>query len=156
MTNQPTLILFVTNQPMLVAGFCDALHLAGFDAEPLMLNRRDAFAALRREDACLIFADARQAPAHATLAEAVRSSPQSRFVLCGSNITPEMLQTAVDSCLHGVLSTSLPAEEAAAALTRIWQGERQFRFGGRVGYAAPPPPPTGSDFDAEWMFGHAV
>ena len=155
MTNQPTLILFVTNQPMLVAGFCNALRLAGFDAAPLMLNPRDAFAALRREDACLIFADARQAPAPAALAQAVRSSPQSRFVLCGSDITPDMLRTAVDSCLHGVLSTGLADEEAAAALARIWQGQRQFRFGGgRAGYA--PPPLPSADFDADWMFGHAV
>jgi DNA-binding NarL/FixJ family response regulator len=154
MTNQPDLILFATNQPLLVASFRDVLRLAGFDAEHVVLGRRDAFAALRSEDAWLIFLDTRHAPA-ATVAQAVRRSPQSRFVLCGTSITPLMLQTAVDGCMHGVLSTSLPVEEAATALTRIWQGERQFRFD-RPSACQTEPPYAGADFDAEWMFGYAA
>jgi hypothetical protein len=155
-TNQPTRILFATYQPMFVLGFRDMLRLAGFDAEPVMLCPQDAFAAPRREDAWLIFADARHAPAAVTLAQAVRHSPQSRFILCGSAIAPEMLQMAVDSCMHGVLSTDLPIEEAAEALARIWQGERQLRFGGGPACHAAPPPPACADFDADWMFGFAV
>jgi hypothetical protein len=154
--NQPTRILFATNQPMFVLGFRDLLRLAGFDAEPMMLCPQDAFAAPRGEDAWLIFADARHTPAAVTLAQAVRRSPQSRFVLCGSVIAPETLQTAVDSCMHGVLSTDLPIEEAAEALARIWQGERQFRFVGAPACHTPLPPPAGADFDADWMFGLAV
>lgn len=155
-TNQPTLILFATNQALLVAGFSDVLRLAGFDAKPVMLGRLDFFAAPRCEDAWLIFFDARHPPAPATLVQAVGRSPQSRFVLCGRAITPEMLQTVVDSCMHGVLSTDLPIEEAAEALARIWQGERQFRFGGGPAYHTAPPPSAGADFDADWMFGHTV
>jgi DNA-binding NarL/FixJ family response regulator len=156
MTNRPNRILFATNQPMFVLGFRDVLRLAGFDAEPVMLCPQDAFAALRREDAWLIFADARHAPAPVALAQAVRHAPQSRFILCGGVIGPEMLQTAVDSCVHGVLSTDLPIEEAAEALTRIWQGERQFRFDGGPASHTAPPPPAYADFDADWMFGFAV
>jgi DNA-binding NarL/FixJ family response regulator len=155
-TNQPNLILFATDQPMLVAGLCEVLRLAGFDSEHVMLGPRDAFAALRREDAWLIFFDAKHAPAPITLAQAVRRSPHSRFVLCGSAITPQMLQTVFDSCVHGVLSTDLPIEEAAEALARIWQGERQFRFGSEPSRHTAPPPAAGADFDADWMFGHAV
>lgn len=142
---------------MLVAAFGDALRLAGFDAKPVALDPRDAFALPRREDAWLIFADSKDAPDSVTLAQAVRRSPQSRFVLCGGAITPEVLQTVAGAGLHGVLSTCLPVGEAAQALARIWQGERQFRFGGgRACDSAPPPPPARADFDAEWMFGHAV
>jgi DNA-binding NarL/FixJ family response regulator len=156
MINQPTRILFATNQPMFVLGFRDVLRLAGFDAEPVMRCPQDAFAALRGDDAWLIFADARHAPAFVTLAQAVRHSPQSRFILCGSAIAPEMLQIAVDSRMHGVLSTDLPIEEAAEALARIWQGERQFRFGDGRACHTPLPPPACADFDADWMFGLAV
>jgi hypothetical protein len=141
---------------MFVLGFRDMLRLAGFDAEPVMLCPQDAFAVLRPEDAWLIFADARYAPAPVTLAEAVRRAPQSRFILCGSVIAPEILQTAVDSCMHGVLSTDLPIAEAADALARIWQGERQFRFGGGPARHTAPALPAGADFDADWMFGLAV
>jgi hypothetical protein len=155
-TNQPHLILFATNQPMLVAGLCEVLRLAGFDSEHVMLGSREAFGALRREDAWLIFFDAKHAPAPAILAQSIRRSPQSRFVLCGGAITPQMLQTAFNSCAHGVLSTELPIAEAAAALARIWQGERQFRFGCEPPRHTAPPPAASADFDADWMFGHAV
>jgi DNA-binding NarL/FixJ family response regulator len=154
--NQPNLILFATDQPLLVAGLCEVLRLAGFDSEHAMLGPRDAFTAVRREDAWLIFFDAKQAPAPISLAQSIRRSPRSRFVLCGSAITAEMLQTAFDSCVHGVLSTDLPIEEAAAALARIWQGERQFRFSGEPHCHTAAPPASPAEFDADWMFGHAV
>src|ERR1700722_19642838 len=99
--NQPSLILFATYQPLLVAGFHDILRLAGFNAEPVMRCPQNAFDALSSEDACLIFIDARDAPDAATLAQAVSKLPQSRFVLCGSDITPDMVQIAVDSGMHG-------------------------------------------------------
>jgi hypothetical protein len=156
MTNQPDRILFATNQPMFVLGFRDVLRLAGFDAEPVMLCPQDAFAAPHRDDAWLIFADARHAPAPVTLAQAISRSPQSRFVLCGSAIAPEMLHAAVGSCMDGVLSTDLPIEEAAEILARIWQGERQFRFDGGPASHTALPPPAYPDFDADWMFGLAV
>jgi DNA-binding NarL/FixJ family response regulator len=155
-TNQPNLILFATDQPLLVAGLCEVLRLAGFDAEHAMLGPRDAFATVRREDTWLIFFDAKHLPAPNSLAQAVRRSPRSRFVLCGSAITAEMLHTAFDSCVHGVLSTDLPIEEAAAALVRIWQGERQIRFSGEPHCHVAPPPASHEEFDAEWMFGSAI
>jgi hypothetical protein len=153
--NQPNLILFATNQPAVVAGLCEVLRAAGFDSEHVMLGPRDAFAALRREDAWLIFFDAKHAPAPLTLAQAVRRSPQSRFVLCGHTITPEMLRTAFDSCMHGVLSADLPIQEAAEALALIWRGQPQLRFGGEPAGQAPLPPQARAEFDADWMFGHA-
>jgi hypothetical protein len=155
-TKQPNLILFDTDEPLLVGGLCEALRLAGFDSEHVLLGPWDAFAALRREDAWLVFFDAKHAPDPITLAQSIRRSPHSRFVLCGSAITPEMLQTAFDSCVHGVLSNDLPLYEAAAALARIWRGERQFRFGGEPPCHIAPLPAVNAEFDAEWMFGHAI
>lgn len=156
MTNQPNLILFATNQPALVANLCQVLRRAGFDSEHVMLGPRGAFAALCREDAWLIFFDAKHAPAPITLAQAVRRSPQSRFVLCGDTITPQILRTAFDSCMHGVLSTDLPVHEAAQALALIWHGEPQLRFGGAQTCNAPLPPQAAAEFDADWMFGQTV
>ena len=154
MTNQPNLILFATDRIMLIVGLCEVLRFAGFDAEHVMLGPLGAFNALGREDAWLIFFDAKHAPAPNALAQAARRSPQSRFVLCGTEITPEMLRAAFDSSVHGVLSTDLPIQEAAEALARIWQGERQVRLGGER--TQTPPLPAAADFDADWMFGHAV
>ena len=156
MIHQPSSIIFATNRPTIAASFSEALRLAGFEAAPVTLRPRDAFTALRQEDAHLFLADARHALSAVMLAEAVVRSPQSKFVLCDSDITPEILRTAVDCGLHGVLSTSLPITEAAEALARIWQGEPQFRFDGQQVYQAPPQTPAHTDFDAEWMFGHAA
>jgi DNA-binding NarL/FixJ family response regulator len=156
MTNQPSQILFATDRPLFVVGFLGVLERAGFERPPVMRNPRDAFAEVGREDACLVFADASHVHDSGKLSEAVRRSPQSRFVLCGATVTPEILQTAVDSGAHGVLSTGLPAQEAAETLTRIWQGERHFRFPGRPVRGMAPTRSARRDFDAEWMFSQAV
>ncbi|HEV3200967.1 MAG TPA: hypothetical protein VGZ73_23860 [Bryobacteraceae bacterium] len=152
MTNQPTRILFATDQSSLLAYFRAVLRVSGFAAESAILRQRTGFARLHPEDTFLIFVDANRAPSQDMLAQAVRSAPHSRFVLSGRNITPQMLLTAIESGLHGVLAMGLPVEEAAQALLRIWDGERQFRFDcGPVRPAAPPA--ECDDFDSAWMFG---
>ena len=155
MITQPTRILFATTQPAMVSGFRDVLRLAGFEGEPEMLHPREALLATRGEDAFLIFVDANRVPGPFALAKAVRRSPQSRFVLFGYTLAPEMLRMAVGSGMHGVLSTGLPAHEAAQALVRIWQGERQLRFVCASSRPATRPLSADSDFDAAWMFGQA-
>lgn len=152
MPNQPTRILFATDQPSLLTYFRRVLHLSGFDAEPAILRPR-GLASLRPEDTFLTFVDANCAPAQDMLAQAVRNAPHSRFVLSGRNITPQMLLVAIESGLHGVLAMGLPVEEAAQALLRIWDGERQFRFDCGPARPAAPPPSEGDDFDSAWMFG---
>lgn len=170
MTIQPTRILFATDRPAMPMNFRAVLRLSGFDAEWVILRPRAALASLGPEDTLLIFVDADREPDPDMLAQAVRNAPHSRFVLSGRTITPEMLLTAIESGIHGVLATGLPVEEAAEALLRIWQGERQFRFDcGPVRTMAPPafeyddfdcrqscPTETPSecdDFDGDWMFG---
>ena len=164
MNYQPERIVFATDQPTLLAGFRKAIRLTDFNAEPMMLRPRAAFASLRSDDACLFFVDAKRAPSSNVLAQAVRNSPQSRFVLSGASITPEMLRTAFDTSIHGVLSINLPVEEAADAIIRIWDGERQFRFDtGLTTHPAYMPLPAPQvpaaeacdDFDRAWMFGLA-
>jgi hypothetical protein len=155
MTNQPTRILFATDRPALLMNLYAVLRLSGFDAESVTLRPRVAFGNLRPEDTFLVFVDASRAPDPAMLAQAVRIAPHSRFVLSGRDITPEMLLTAIESGIHGVLATDLPVEEASQVLLNIWHGERQFRF--VCGPALPTvrPSPECSDFDSAWMFGLA-
>jgi len=164
MNYQPERIVFATNQPTLLAGFRKAIRLTDFNAEPMMLRPRAAYSSLRSDDACLFFVDAKRVPSSNVLAQAVKNSPQSRFVLSGSSITPEMLRTAFDTGIHGVLSIYLPVEEAADAIVRIWNGKRQFRFDtglhrqpAYMPLTAPPVPVAEvcDDFDRAWMFGLA-
>jgi len=153
MTNQPTRILFATDQNSLLTYFRAVLRISGFHAESAILRHRAGFASLRPDDAFLIFFDADRAPTPDMLAKVVRSTPHSRFVLSGRAITPQMLLTAIESGIHGVLAMGLPVQEAAQALLRIWDGERQFRFDCGPARPAAPPPSECDDFDSDWMFG---
>ena len=165
MTTQPTRILFATDQPLQLATIRKAIRLTDLNADPIALRPRAAFATLRAHDACLFFVDAKRAPSASLLTQAVNGAPKTRFILSGTAITPEMLRMAFETGIHGVLSTSLPLEETADAISRIWNGERQFRFDcGPTRTIAPIPPPialpapltipAASDFDSAWMFGH--
>lgn len=164
MNYQPERILFATDQPTLLASFRKAIRLTDFNAEPMMLRPRTAYSSLRSDDACLFFVDAKRAPSGNVLAQAIKNSPQSRFILSGSSITPELLRMAFDTAIHGVLSINLPDEEASDAIIRVWNGERQFRFDTgfhrQPAYMPPPAPPAPAadacdDFDRAWMFGLA-
>jgi DNA-binding NarL/FixJ family response regulator len=157
MTNQPTRILCVTDQPALVMNLREMVRVAGFAARLETRSPRAAFAGLGAEDAMLVFVDAKCAATPERLAQAVRRSPDSRFVLAGSAIRPEMFLVAMETGMHGALATGLAVEEAAEALERIWRGERQFRFDcSPPTPAAPPPPADCADFDSAWMFGQYV
>lgn len=164
MNDHPERIVFATDQPTLLAGFRKAIRHTEFNAEPMMLRPRAAYASLRGDVACLFFVDASRVTSSNALAQTVRSSPQTRFVLTGNFITPEMLRMAFDTGIHGVLSINLPDEEAADAIVRIWNGERQFRFDTGLNrrpapmpLPAPAPPQAEGcdDFDRAWMFGLA-
>jgi hypothetical protein len=157
MNTQPTRTLIATNQPMLAARFREVLRLAGFDGEPAILRSLDQLAEVCNSDRCLIIADAKLAAvAPVMLARAVRRAPQSHFVVAGYAIKPEMLRTALESGIHGVLSIDLPIQEVAEEVARIWEGERRFRFDcGDAPRTIPYAEPS-ADFDAAWMFGQAV
>lgn len=156
MSTEPTRIIFATDQPLLVMGYRDVLHAAGFRAEPAMLQPKAAAEWLLREGPCLVLLDSGYEVTPLSLAKAVHKSPLSRMILVGAEIKPEGLMFAVQAGLHGVLSTRLPVEEAAQAIRQIWQGERLFRFDCQGHRASTEPVGTIEDFDAAWMFGQAV
>ncbi len=64
-------------------------------------------------------------------------APQSRFVICGGAVTPEMVLAAVEHGLDGVISTRLPEMEATEALVRVCRGERQFRYQNDIEWRSP-------------------
>lgn len=155
MTTQPTRILLATDEPGQALYFYKMLYFSGFDVEPETLHPRDALAAMDSVPT-LVLVNAKCTPAPALLAWAMLESPESRFILYDNTITPDTLLKAVESGVHGVLSMSLGIAEGARAVSRIWSGERLFRFDGGPAAACQPPTPPGSDFDSEWMFGQGA
>ncbi len=154
MTIQPTQIIVATDDPGRSLYFHKMLYFSGFDAEPVRLHPQEALVAVDPCRACLVLVDANSAPASSVLAWAMRQSPESRFVLYHHAVTPDILLKAVESGVHGVLSTSLGIAEGARMVSRVWNGERLFRF--NCGAPIPSPPRAlAGDFDSEWMFGHA-
>jgi DNA-binding NarL/FixJ family response regulator len=147
---------------MLVFGFREVLRHAGLGTEPAMIAPPKLLEALRQEKACLVIVDVRGLTSLAGLDEIRAAAPESRIVLCGSSVTPEMLQAAMQAGIHGVISTQLPLEEAALAITQICNGEWAFRFESQTPRAgrlpipkldAPQPFMSSDEFDTSWMFG---
>src|SRR5438552_1552906 len=112
-------IIFATDRPMLVFGLREVLRRAGLVTEPAMIAPRKLLETLRREKPGLVLVDGRGLFSLAGLADIRAAAPDSRIVLCGSFISPEISQAAMLAGIHGVLSTQLPVEEAALAIVKI-------------------------------------
>ncbi|HLK51332.1 MAG TPA: response regulator transcription factor, partial [Bryobacteraceae bacterium] len=133
-------ILLVTGRPLLSLTFRELLDSAGWDAGHIVLAPEELPASLQPDTAALLVIDSEGGPSWDTLAGLCRQSPLSRFVVWCPRVTPPSLQAAIESGVHGLLSIRLPIPEAGHALTRIWQGERQFRFDGDLQPSASPEP----------------
>lgn len=148
-------IVFATEQPILVRGFREVLRRAGLGMEPVMVRPDNLFESIAGGEPCLVFIDGQRALSRVDLSGLRMCAPKSRFVVCSSTITPEMLEAAVRAGIHGVLSTHLPVDEAAQSVVQICAGESVLRF--HSGSAPPakemPPPSPEETFDALWMLG---
>jgi two-component system nitrate/nitrite response regulator NarL len=121
-------IFLVTRQPLLIAGFRELLHWAGLGAEHSVLLPEELPQRLDTASRCLVIVDADTPVDWQTLGTAMRVSPESLFVLSCGQVTPEFAQAAVQSGVHGLVSSKLPIEEASQTLLQICHGERKFRW----------------------------
>lgn len=150
-------VMLVTRRPWLCGRVQEVLRRAGVDGEPVFVHDSQPLEALKQYQSCLVMIDANCVPSLYTLAQMAACAPESCFVLYTRRVTPDLLRVALEAGLHGVLSTGLPVDDAAQALTRICLGERLFRFdSSKPSSPKLPvvPPVSPADFDAQWMFGN--
>ncbi len=120
--------IFVTERPLMVVGFRELLHWAGLGAEHSIVAPAELAHSLQPGEAFLIVIDSEFSPGWESLARLRANRPESVFVLWCGRVTPQFVQAAMETGIHGLLSTKLPIEEASRALLQICQGERNFRF----------------------------
>ena len=145
--------MLATRQMSLVMRFREVLRRAGFQPATLVLPSMLP-SVLTENPGCLALIDGNSTVAWRSLAAVRSSTPGSLLVLCSRNVTPQLVQSALELGMDGVLSTRLPADEAAQALLAICDGERQFRFQPPAGHLILAPAAAArEEFDAAWMFG---
>jgi DNA-binding NarL/FixJ family response regulator len=120
--------IFVTPNPLLIAGVREVLAAAGMKADPFMVAPEDLAEALEQADDGLVILDGHALPGAEELAQLCRLYAGARFVIWATQPTGDLLTAALSCGVQGLLSTRLPLEEASHALLRIIQGERVFRF----------------------------
>ncbi len=120
--------IFATTNPVRVAELREILHAAGVSADPRVVAPEGLSQAVEQADRCLAILDGQSLPQRESLAQLCRSHTRSRFVVWAARPTADLLRIALECSVHGLLSTGLPKEEAAAILVRIWAGERILRF----------------------------
>jgi DNA-binding NarL/FixJ family response regulator len=119
--------IFATTNPLRVAEVRDVLLVAGFPA-PKVVAPEGLTLELEESGGCLAILDGHTLPHRESLAQMCRLYSQARFVVWAARPTADLLRIALECAVHGVLSSGLPRDEAAAALVRIRAGERVLRF----------------------------
>jgi len=120
--------VFATPNPLLIAGVREVLTAAGFTADPQIVAPDGLVRALALADHCLVLLDGQALPRHDALAQMCQSKRGSYFVIWAVRPTADLLKTALECGVHGLLSSKLPPEEASRALLGICKGEQIFRF----------------------------
>lgn len=130
-------IVCATERPLLAVGLRELLRRAGLELEPWMVAPRALSGVVRADQTWLVVLDGDGPIYWEDLDRARMRAPQSRFVICGGAVTPEMVLAAVEHGLDGVISTRLPEMEATEALVRVCRGERQFRYQNDIEWRSP-------------------
>ena len=132
MSSQPARVLLVTERPLLALTFRELLESAGWNTAPVLLRPQELAACLGPDTEALAMIDARAGLSWQTYTDACTRAPHSRLVVWCEEVTPQSVQAAMESGVHGLLSVRLAPADAAQALIHVWQGERQFRFDGEL------------------------
>jgi DNA-binding NarL/FixJ family response regulator len=144
--------IFATRQALKIAEMRQLLTAAGIAADPTVVHPEELEPIMSGAGNCLVIVDGESLPQLDTLARLRRLSPGSYVVIWTERLSTEMLLATMELGLHGLLSSRLPADEAALALRRICLGERLLRFD-----STPESPDPGRQvaesptFDAQWM-----
>jgi len=132
MISRPEKILLVTERPLLALTFKELLDTAGWDLGCVLLGPDELDGSLGPEMAALVVIDAEAGVPWETYRGLCDRSARSRFVVWCPQVTPQLVQAAMEAGVHGLLSVRLTVSDAAQALVRVWRGERQFRFDGEL------------------------
>ena len=119
--------IFVTPNPLLIAGVREVLAAAGIAADARLVAPEDLDKTLAQAVDGLVILDSQALPRPERLARLCRSYP-ARFVIWATQPTGDLLSVALECGVQGLLSTRLAMEEVTNALGRIVRGERVFRF----------------------------
>src|ERR1035438_1661026 len=130
--------ILATPHPLLIAGVREVLKAAGITADPRIVAPDGLAGTLALADRCLVLLDGQALPHRDALAQMCQSKRGSYFVIWAVQPTADLLKTALECGVHGLLSASLPLEEASRALLGICRGEKIFRFDPDSGPAASP------------------
>jgi two-component system response regulator DesR len=120
--------IFVTPNPLLIAGVREVLAAAGMPADPRIVAPEGLGETLAQTDGGLVILDGQALPHSERLAQLCQSYPGARFVIWAAQPTADLLRIALECGVQGVFSTHLPLEEASNALLRVCRGERIFRY----------------------------
>ncbi|HEX3747124.1 MAG TPA: LuxR C-terminal-related transcriptional regulator [Bryobacteraceae bacterium] len=132
--------IFVTPNPLLIAGVREVLSAAGMPADPRIVAPEGLHEMLADSGGGLVILDGQALPHGERLAQLCRAYPAAQFVIWAAQPTAGLLRIALECGVHGLLSTRLPLEEASNALLRICQGERILRFDADSGAISPSKP----------------
>ncbi|HUB82843.1 MAG TPA: LuxR C-terminal-related transcriptional regulator [Bryobacteraceae bacterium] len=132
--------IFVSPNPLLIAGVREVLAAAGMPADPRIVAPEYLSETLAHDGCGLVILDGHALPHGERLAQLCRMYPAAQFVIWAAQPTADLLRIALECGIQGVLSTRLPIEEASHALVRICQGERILRFDADSSAIAPPKP----------------
>ena len=147
--------IFATRQPLRVGEMRKLLADAGIAEDPQLIHPDELEPAMHGADNCLVMIDGQWMPDQDVLIRLRSSSPRSRFVLWADRLSADLLLATMECELHGLLSSRLPAHEAASALARICRGERILRFDADSPEEAPVTSKrqlaAPQSFDAQWM-----
>jgi two-component system response regulator DesR len=132
--------IFVTPNPLLMAGVREVLAAAGMPADPRIVAPEGLSETLAHDGGGLVILDGHALPHSERLAQLCRSYPGAQFVIWAAQPTADLLRMALECGIQGVLSTRLPLEEASHALFRICRGERILRFDADSSVIAPSKP----------------
>ena len=146
--------IFVTRQALRITAVRRLLADAGVTAELQTVHPEHLERIVTAEADWLVIVDGQAMPQADMFERMRRRSPGSRIVIWTDALTTNLLLATIEWGLNGLLSSTLPPQEAAHALLRICRGERLLRFDAESGEKKPPGSSrvaAAAAFDAQWM-----
>jgi DNA-binding NarL/FixJ family response regulator len=147
--------VFSTREPLRIGAVRELLLGAGVTAEPKVVYPDELERVMMAAGICLAIIDGDAPPSQDVMLRLRRASPGSLIVIWAERLTTELLLATIECTLDGLLSSKLPPEDAAYALSRICHGERLLRFDAESvatdSVKAARRVAGAPSFDAQWM-----
>ena len=126
-------VIYATARPLLATRVRQILSFAELTFEPVMVRPERLSLTVAGKPNFLVLIDGDAKIHWKQIETSLQLSPQSIFVLCSYAISPDLVHAAINSGLHGLISTRAVLAEAGHALVQICKGERRMCFDGAPG-----------------------